>query len=203
MPGFCQGQPYPWLRSASREMWTPGDENEKEEKKDLEYWKQLYPAEVRRVQREVEHQCDLLDYSGSVIYDEYPDRIALARICEAVYQALMQENARDAMGGYPSGMPDAPAGRGTQESAGEDADGEEETESAEEAEDFIVPEEEPDDAGEMPAPLRMPSQSSMQMETMQYRGDGRFLQDMIEVLLYNEIHRRRIRRRRGHSWYFG
>ena len=59
-------------------------------------------------------------------------------------------------------------------------------------EDFIMPEEEDDTA----AP-------SLSMEAMQYQGDDRSLQDMIEVLLYNEIYRRRCCRRRGRSWYFG
>lgn len=175
---------YPWLSSASREVWTPGGGRDREEKKDLEYWKQLYPAKVRRVQREVEHQCDLLDYSGSMIYDEYPDRMALSRICEAVYQALVQEEARGVLGKDPSGMP-APAGSGSQE----DGDMVEELGTDE---DFIMPEEEDDTA----AP-------SLSMEAMQYQGDDRSLQDMIEVLLYNEIYRRRCCRRRGRSWYFG
>lgn len=186
----CLGRRYshPWLQSASREVWTPAGGNDKEEKKDLEYWKQLYPSEVRQVQREVEHQCDLMDYSGSVIYDEYPDRIALSKICEAVYQALMQEKARGMAEEYPSGMPSAPSGRKT---AGPE-------EGQVETEEFIMPEEEAEESEGMTGPP-----SSLQMETMQYRRDDRSLQDMIEVLLYNEIHRRRCARRCGRSWYFG
>ncbi len=194
-PGPARNYSYPWLHSASREVWMPGSGNDKEEKKDLEYWKQLYPAEVRQVQREVEHQCDLMDYSGSVIYDEYPDRIALSRICEAVYQALMQERARGAMEENPSGMPSAPSGRGI---AGMEEGGKEPVVSEEEMEEFIMPEEEPEEIKEQTGPMQ-----PLQMESMQYRGNDRSLQDMIEVLLYHEIHRRRCARRRGRSWYFG
>ncbi len=76
-------------------MWEPEREEDPEEMRDREYWMQMYPGQTRRIQREVEHQCDLMDYEGSVMYDEYPDRIALARICEAVYQGLMQTSENE------------------------------------------------------------------------------------------------------------
>ena len=187
-PGCYEGGSYPWLRSAERQVWMPGADEDKEEKKDLEYWKQLYPAQVRQIQREVERQCDLLDYGGSVMYDEYPDRIALSRICEAVYQAVMQEQARDAMNEYPVGMPE----RREESSMLPETDDvmPEEIDTSED--DYLVSEEE---SCEIPQP--------MEMGAMEFGGNNRSIQDIIEVLLYNEIHRRRIRRRRGRSWYFG
>ncbi len=86
-------------------LWMPDSVWDREEKRDLEYWEQLYPAETRRLQREVTRQCDRLDYSGSFIYDEYPDRIALARLCEAVYEAYREAEEKNRMGEYPMGIP--------------------------------------------------------------------------------------------------
>ena len=48
--------------------------------KDLEYLQQLYPAEAKRYQKVITGILDTLDYSDSMIYDEYPDRIMLRRI---------------------------------------------------------------------------------------------------------------------------
>ena len=48
--------------------------------KDLEYLQQMYPAEAKRYQKVITGILDTLDYSDSMIYDEYPDRIMLRRI---------------------------------------------------------------------------------------------------------------------------
>ena len=230
---------YPWLSSAEQGVWMPGmGSDDREERKDLEYWKQLYPAQTRRIQREVERQCDMLDYDGSIIYDEYPDRIALAQICEAIYQALMQEDAQNAMREYPAGMPGQDLNRlgdgiwrrgrnggkdiperitvpenmagdmdtDMTEDMAEDLSGDPDTGAEMEEDgmmsddgsyssDYIAPEEETDEAYDF--------RSDSGVEMMQVCGGGRCMQDLIEVLLYNEIHRRRCRRRRGRSWYFG
>ncbi|MDE6516934.1 MAG: hypothetical protein K2L18_03670, partial [Acetatifactor sp.] len=37
--------------------------------RDLEYFRQMYPAEVRRYQTRVAEILDKMDYEGSVIYD--------------------------------------------------------------------------------------------------------------------------------------
>ncbi len=214
MPGRKTNFSYPWLRSAEQRVWTPGTNDDREERRELEYWKQLYPSQVRRVQREVEHQCDLMDYDGSVIYDEYPDRMALSRICEAVYQALMNEGVRNDMEKYPAGMPvGRPAGGmggaampETPSEDGGDMNQATQQEMAEqepatvsggyaESEDYIAPEEEEECAYDF--------SSESGLEIMQLSGGGRTLQDLIEVLLYNEIYHRRCCRRRQRSWYFG
>lgn len=53
-----------------------------------EYWYQLYPFAVRRAREEVIRACDQLDYEGSLIYDEYPDRLRLECICERILQNM-------------------------------------------------------------------------------------------------------------------
>ena len=42
--------------------------------RDLEYLQQMYPAEAKRYQKMIAGILDKLDYEGSMIYDEYPDR---------------------------------------------------------------------------------------------------------------------------------
>ena len=50
---------------------------EMEYEKDMERMKALYPSEVRELQRMVELRCDELEYEGSRMYDENPDRCML------------------------------------------------------------------------------------------------------------------------------
>ena len=50
---------------------------EMEYEKDMERMKELYPQEVQQLQKMVERRCDELEYEGSRIYDENPDRYML------------------------------------------------------------------------------------------------------------------------------
>lgn len=55
------------------------------------YWKSLYPAKVKKIQQEVEKTCDRLDYAGSFLYDEYPDRLNLERAARQICEALRKK----------------------------------------------------------------------------------------------------------------
>ena len=68
-----------------------------------EYLKGMYPLSVKRCQCLVEEACDRLDYSGSPMYDEYPDREFLYRVRDQIMKnaqdqggILKQEAAIDA-----------------------------------------------------------------------------------------------------------
>lgn len=61
-----------------------------------EYFKGLYPLAVRQCQNLVEAGCDRMDYPGSPIYDEYPDREVLYRLRDGILKYArehgMEEN---------------------------------------------------------------------------------------------------------------
>lgn len=59
--------------------------------RDLEYFRQMYPAEVRRYQNRIAEILDKMDYEGSVIYDEYPDRYTLERLAGNIADVLRRE----------------------------------------------------------------------------------------------------------------
>lgn len=42
--------------------------------------KYLYPPEIKDLQMEVEELCDKMEYDGSVMYDECPDKVTVERI---------------------------------------------------------------------------------------------------------------------------
>lgn len=99
--------------------------------RDMEYLQQLYPVQVRKYQRRVAEILDKMDYEGSMIYDEYPDRFSLERVAKSMTGILQREEQDGA------------------------------------SEDTVSPER-----------LKM-------------------LQDLVQVLLYNEVYKRRHGGRRG------
>lgn len=52
--------------------------------RDLEYLQQMYPSEAKRYQKIISEILNQIDYEGSVIYDEYPDKWQLYRLTKAV-----------------------------------------------------------------------------------------------------------------------
>lgn len=123
-----------------------------EYEKDLERMKELYPQEAKEIQRYVEEECDRMEYEGSMMYDEYPDKVMLRKICQNIMDRIQQDQS-------------------TQEIESSECCGEEEMARG-------------------PRPPRRPRPP---------RGDG--LSDLIEVLLYNEMYKRRCRHRRCNRWW--
>lgn len=66
---------------------------------DLEYLQAMYPADVKKYQRKINQVLDRIDYEGSMIYDEYPDRISLYKLATDITQSIlrdaMQESTED------------------------------------------------------------------------------------------------------------
>jgi hypothetical protein len=56
--------------------------------RDMSYLKQLYPSSARRIQIEINNECDKLEYDGSVMFDEYPDKVSIDRITDRVYEKI-------------------------------------------------------------------------------------------------------------------
>ena len=44
----------------------------------------LYPLEVSEIQREIEMQCDKMEYDGSMMYDEFPDKICVEALAKKI-----------------------------------------------------------------------------------------------------------------------
>jgi hypothetical protein len=63
--------------------------------KDLEYLQQTYPAQVRKYQRRIADILDKIDYDGSMIYDEYPDKASLLRLTDSIVKILQGEANRE------------------------------------------------------------------------------------------------------------
>lgn len=59
--------------------------------RDLEYLQQMYPEEAKRCQRRISQILDKLDYEGSMIYDEYPDKCQLYQLRDNILAILKRE----------------------------------------------------------------------------------------------------------------
>ena len=85
---------------------------EMEYEKDLERMKELYPREVKQLLELVEDECDKMEYEGSLMFDEYPDRLMLEQVVDRIYQRAngdMAELEAEQYWGRP-GTPPPPGG---------------------------------------------------------------------------------------------
>ena len=69
--------------------------------RDIEYFQAFYPESMKRLQTFVAAECDKMDYDGSPIYDEYPDRVMISQLCDNICRKIPDQMSAGFMG---SGM---------------------------------------------------------------------------------------------------
>lgn len=57
--------------------------------RDYENMKEMYPYEIRYLSDLVEEECGRFEYAGSFMYDTYPDRLTLKRMCDRICEKAM------------------------------------------------------------------------------------------------------------------
>ena len=66
---------------------------------DYEYLKYMYPKITRDILTLIDEECDKMEYDGSLMFDETPDRLMLHQIMDRIYDAVsgknMDTNIRD------------------------------------------------------------------------------------------------------------
>lgn len=72
---------FPFHAAYANPMLYDGERIQDEE---FELMKSYYPDTVRRIQERVEEECGRLDYEGSRLYDEYPDKYMLYHLCRKI-----------------------------------------------------------------------------------------------------------------------
>lgn len=70
-------------------------EEESRYMQDLEYLQQMYPARAKKYQSRIAKMLDRLDYEGSMIYDEYPDKLMLYKLAEDTADMIKREEAME------------------------------------------------------------------------------------------------------------
>ena len=84
--------PMPYFRT------YPGSlrlQQETEDMMDIDRLAQNYPETARQIHMLVDEQADRMDYDGSMMFDESPDKVMTDRIVNDLYDRLMRENEQN------------------------------------------------------------------------------------------------------------
>ena len=85
---------YPFYASFANPMLYRG---EMELEKEFSLMKSYYPETARKIQEKVADDWDLLDYEGSRMYDEYPDRYMLYHLGKKIVDEVKKESELETM----------------------------------------------------------------------------------------------------------
>ena len=66
-------------------------EGERMQDKEFNLMKSYYPGTVQHIQEKIEEECDLMDYEGSRLYDEYPDKFMMYRLFSHIKKDIQGE----------------------------------------------------------------------------------------------------------------
>ncbi|MGN0314032.1 MAG: hypothetical protein ACI4EG_04470 [Fusicatenibacter sp.] len=69
-----------------------GTMEDRMDERERELLKSYYSATVADLQEMVEQECDRMDYEGSMMYDEYPDKFMMERLCRRICDRYLEEH---------------------------------------------------------------------------------------------------------------
>ena len=180
---------------------------------EMEKMKSYYPKNAAMVQKFVEDACDKIEYEGSMIDDEYPDRFMMNQMCDHIYSQVKEENARLEMMELekiqkeeekviPIELPERLRRELEREKApGEDNMYEENKMYEEDKMPGEDPEEEMtgDPGYDQEKIKKIEKDMAEKMQTQEI--SDRALRELVQVLFFNEVYRRRCRRRRCRRYF--
>lgn len=72
-------------------MQTPREDMDGMDEMDMNYMKKMYPETCRKIQYYIDEECDKMEYDGSYMYDEYPDKEAIDMITDKIYEKVEKD----------------------------------------------------------------------------------------------------------------
>lgn len=87
---------FPFYVAYANPMLYDGERIQEEE---FNLMKSYYPDTARKIQEKVEEECQRLDYEGSRLYDEYPDKYMLYHLSRRIREEMEPEMAAQEMPG--------------------------------------------------------------------------------------------------------
>ena len=66
-------------------------QQEQDQERELQVMKSYYSPKVLEIQQKVECECDRMEYDGSMMFDEYPDKFMVEHICRKIEKELDEE----------------------------------------------------------------------------------------------------------------
>lgn len=73
-------------------------DDERRERMDFEYMKSMYPDAAKRLLPYVEDECDRMEYEGSMMFDEHPDRLQMLLMGRRVLDKTQKDGVFSAGG---------------------------------------------------------------------------------------------------------
>lgn len=70
-------------------------DGEQEQERDRQVMQSYYSSRAARIQKMVEEECDRLEYDGSMMFDEYPDKFMMEHLCAKIERKLEEEEAQE------------------------------------------------------------------------------------------------------------
>ncbi len=58
---------------------------------DVSYLKYLYPDICTKITQQIEETCDRLEYDGSIMFDDYPDKTTLQNMAHSIHKTCMEK----------------------------------------------------------------------------------------------------------------
>lgn len=62
---------------------------------DRKYMKKMYPEICKKIQYFIDEECDKMEYDGSYMYDEYPEREAIDMLTDKIYEKVVADEKID------------------------------------------------------------------------------------------------------------
>ena len=85
-------QPFPFYMTYP--FWFPM-EQEREQERDMQLMKSYYSRKAARIQEKVERECDRMEYDGSMMFDEYPDKFMMEHLCRKIEREIQSEDEKN------------------------------------------------------------------------------------------------------------
>ena len=70
-------------------------DQEREQEKDLQLMQSYYSRRASRIQQKVERECDRMEYDGSMMFDEYPDKFMMEHLCRKIEREILSEDEKE------------------------------------------------------------------------------------------------------------
>lgn len=90
LPTFEELQRGMYQKEDDLSIWLPerfmADENDYED--DILYLKRMYPNIAREIAEFVEDECDKMEYAGSMMFEQYPDKVLMMKLVDDIYEKV-------------------------------------------------------------------------------------------------------------------
>lgn len=63
-------------------------DGEQEQERDRQVMQSFYSQKAAKIQELAEEECDRMEYEGSMMFDEYPDKFMMEQVCRGISEKM-------------------------------------------------------------------------------------------------------------------